>query len=95
MPTSRDPVGHARAEMILCMSIEPGYSGQPFMTTTYARIGELAGLVEIPIQVDGGVGEANAAAVRGAGATLLVAGNAVFADPDPADAYRRIAAAAA
>jgi pentose-5-phosphate-3-epimerase len=45
--------------------------------------------------VDGGVGEANAAAVREAGATLFVAGNAVFADPDPADAYRRIAAAAA
>jgi ribulose-phosphate 3-epimerase len=85
----------AGAEMILCMSIEPGYSGQPFMTAAYARIAELATLVEIPIQVDGGVGEANAAAVREAGATLLVAGNAVFADRDPADAYRRIAAAAA
>ncbi len=82
----------AGAEMILCMSIEPGYSGQPFMTTAYARIEELAGLVEIPIQVDGGVGEGNAAAVRAAGATLFIAGNAVFADPDPADAYRRIAA---
>jgi ribulose-phosphate 3-epimerase len=85
----------AGAEMILCMSIEPGYSGQPFMTAAYARIAELATLVETPIQVDGGVGEANAAAVREAGATLFVAGNAVFADPDPADAYRRIAAAAA
>ena len=49
----------------------------------------------MPIQVDGGVGEANAAAVREAGASLLVAGNAVFADPDPAAAYRRIRAAAA
>ena len=81
--------------MILCMSIEPGYSGQPFMSAAYGRIEELATLVEIPIQVDGGVGETNAKAVRAAGAALLVAGSAVFADPDPAGAYVRIAAAAA
>jgi len=85
----------AGAEMILCMSIEPGYSGQPFMPAAYGRIEGLAALVGIPIQVDGGVGEANAKAVRDAGATLLVAGNAVFADPDPAAAYARIAATAA
>jgi len=85
----------AGAEMILCMSIEPGYSGQPFMPSAYGRIEELATLVEIPIQVDGGVGGANAKAVREVGATLLVAGNAVFADPDPAAAYARIAATAA
>ena len=85
----------AGAEMILCMSIEPGYSGQPFMSAAYGRIEELATLVEIPIQVDGGVGETNAKAVRAAGAALLVAGSAVFADPDPAGAYVRIAAAAA
>ena len=85
----------AGAEMILCMSIEPGYSGQPFMSAAYGRIEELATLVEIPIQVDGGVGETNAKAVRAAGAVLLVAGSAVFADPDPAGAYVRIAAAAA
>ena len=41
------------------------------------------------------MGEANAKAVRDAGATLLVAGSAVFADPDPAGAYTRIRAAAA
>ena len=52
-------------------------------------------LVEIPIQVDGGIGEANAAAVRDAGRRCSSPGNAVFADPDPADAYRRIAAAPA
>ena len=85
----------AGAQMILCMSIEPGYSGQPFMPASYGRIEELATLVEIPIQVDGGVGETNAKAVRAAGAALLVAGSAVFADPDPAGAYVRIAAAAA
>ena len=85
----------ARAGLVLCMSIEPGYSGQPFMPAAYARIEEIAGLVDVPIQVDGGVGLANAKAVREAGASVLVAGNAVFADPDPAGAYTRIRAAAA
>jgi len=87
--------GAAAAELILCMSIVPGYSGQPFRPDAYGRIEELAGLVDVPIQVDGGVGEPNAQAVRAAGASLLVAGNAVFADPDPAAAYARIRAAAA
>jgi ribulose-phosphate 3-epimerase len=85
----------AGADMILCMSIEPGYSGQAFMPAALGRIEELAALVEIPIQVDGGIGETNARAVRDMGASLLVAGNAVFADPDPGAAYARIRAAAA
>jgi ribulose-phosphate 3-epimerase len=81
--------------MVLCMSVEPGYSGQPFMPAAYGRIEELARLVRVPIQVDGGVGERNAKALREAGASLLVAGSAVFADPDPVRAYARIRAAAA
>ncbi len=87
--------GEAGAEVILCMSIEPGYSGQTFMPAALGRIEALAALVRVPIQVDGGIGEANAKAVRDAGATLLVAGNAVFADLHPADAYTRLRAAAA
>ena len=85
----------ARAEMILCMSIVPGYSGQPFMPEALGRIAELRELVDVPIQVDGGVGGDNAQAVREAGASLLVAGSAIFADPDPAAAYLRIRDAAA
>lgn len=85
----------AGADMILCMSIVPGYSGRPFMADAYGRIAELRGLVDVPIQVDGGIGEDNVAAVRAAGASLFVAGSAVFADPEPAAAYARIAAAAA
>jgi ribulose-phosphate 3-epimerase len=81
----------AKADIVLCMSIEPGYSGQPFMTDAIPRIRELASLVNVPIQVDGGVGEENIAAVRAAGASLLVAGSSVFADPDPPAAYRRLA----
>jgi ribulose-phosphate 3-epimerase len=85
----------ARAEIVLCMSIVPGYSGQAFMPEALGRIAELATLVDVPIQVDGGVGEENAAAVRTAGASLLVAGSAVFGDASPPDAYRRLAIAAA
>jgi ribulose-phosphate 3-epimerase len=84
----------SRAEIVLCMSIVPGYSGQAFMRDALGRIEELASLVDLPIQVDGGVSEDNAAAVREAGASLLVAGSAVFGAPTPADAYRRILATA-
>ena len=85
----------AGADIVLCMSIVPGYSGQAFMPEALGRIEQLSTLVDVPIQVDGGVGEDNAAAVRAAGASLLVAGSAVFADPQPAAAYRRLAALAA
>ena len=84
----------SRAEIVLCMSIVPGYSGQAFMPDALGRIEELASLVDVPIQVDGGVSEDNAAAVREAGASLLVAGSAVFGAPAPVDAYRRILATA-
>jgi ribulose-phosphate 3-epimerase len=89
-----DAARTAGAELLLCMSIEPGYSGQEFMPEALERIAELASLVDVPIQVDGGVGEDNARAVREAGASLLVAGSAVFADPSPVDAYRRLVVAA-
>lgn len=82
----------AGAEIVLCMSIQPGYSGQAFMPEALGRIARVSELVNVPIQVDGGVGASNARAVHDAGAGLLVAGSAVFADPDPAAAYRRIAA---
>ena len=60
------------------MSIHPGYSGQAFMPEALGRIAELASLVDVPIQVDGGVGEENVAALREAGASLFVAGSAIF-----------------
>ncbi len=84
----------AAAELVLCMSIHPGYSGQAFMPDAPGRIAEVARLVDVPVQVDGGVGEENARAIRDAGASLLVCGSAVFVDADPASAYQRILAAA-
>ncbi|MFN8222262.1 MAG: ribulose-phosphate 3-epimerase [Gaiellales bacterium] len=77
----------AGAELLLCMSIVPGYSGQPFMPEALDRITELRDLVTTPIEVDGGLGEANVAAVRAAGASVLVAGTSVFGTAAPATAY--------
>ena len=82
--------GAAEADIVLCMSIVPGYSGQAFMPEALGRIAELATLVDVPIQVDGGHRGRERARVRDAGASLLVAGNAVFASPRPAEAYRRL-----
>jgi ribulose-phosphate 3-epimerase len=85
----------AGAELVLCMSIQPGYSGQAFRVEALPRIARLRTLSDVPIQVDGGIEASNARAVRDAGASLLVAGSAVFGEPDPAAAYRRIAASVA
>lgn len=84
------------ADLVLCMSIHPGYGGQKFMPEALDRIRRLrAALPErVHVQVDGGIDEANVAAVRAAGATLIVAGTAVFHRPDIAAAYRGLAAAA-
>ena len=85
------------ADLVLCMSIVPGYSGQTFMPEALDRIRELRGLLpgDVPIQVDGGIDLDTAPAAREAGATLLVTGSAVFGRPDPAAAFRELAAAAA
>ena len=84
------------ADLALCMSIWPGYSGQEFMPESLDRIRELRGLLpeEMQVQVDGGVGPENVSAIREAGANLLVAGSAIFGEEDPAAAYRELAALA-
>jgi ribulose-phosphate 3-epimerase len=79
-------------DLVLCMSIEPGYSGQQFMPEALPRIEELRGLLDddIHVQVDGGIGPDNIAAVRDAGADLFVAGTSVFGQDDIARAYARL-----
>jgi ribulose-phosphate 3-epimerase len=79
----------AGMDLALCMSIHPGLSGQAFMPESLGRIEKLRSLVPdtVFVQVDGGVSAANAAAIREAGADLLVAGSAVFWQDDPAAAY--------
>lgn len=83
------------ADIVLCMSVNPGWGGQSFIETSPAKVERLAALVgEAKIEVDGGVDVATAGSVAQAGASLLVAGSAVFGAPDPAQAYRDIVKAA-
>jgi ribulose-phosphate 3-epimerase len=79
-------------DLVLCMSIEPGYSGQPFMPEAIPRIRRLRELLGdvVPIQVDGGIDQENVRSVYEAGATLLVAGTAIFGREDLPRAYRRL-----
>jgi ribulose-phosphate 3-epimerase len=79
-------------DLVLCMSIEPGYSGQAFMPESLGRIERLRELLpdEKHIQVDGGVGLANVVDLRKAGANLLVAGTSIFGATDTAAAYQAL-----
>jgi ribulose-phosphate 3-epimerase len=82
-------------DLALVMTVNPGWGGQPFITTSpdkVRRLRERAG-PELAIEVDGGIDVRTAASVTEAGATHLVAGSAVFGAADPAGAYRAIAAA--
>lgn len=90
------PVGALEAllgelDMVLVMSVDPGFGGQSFIPSTPAKLRDLCALCErvgaAPlVEVDGGVGEANAAEVVAAGADVLVAGSAVFGKDDRAAA---------
>ncbi len=80
------------ADLVLCMSIHPGYSGQAFMPEATSRIAELRALVPetTRVQVDGGINQDTIGPAREAGADLLVAGSAVFWHDDPAGAYMKL-----
>ena len=77
-------------DMVLLMSVFPGYGGQKFIPSTLEKLKKAreyaaaVGKPELDIEVDGGVTEENAAAIKAAGANVLVAGSAVFRSPDPA-----------
>jgi ribulose-phosphate 3-epimerase len=81
-------------DLVLCMSIHPGYSGQAFMPEALGRIERLRAVLppEKHVQVDGGVGHDNVPRLREAGADLLVAGTSIFRADDIAQAYRELAA---
>jgi ribulose-phosphate 3-epimerase len=81
-------------DIVLCMSINPGYSGQAFMSEALGRIERLRAVLpaEKHVQVDGGVGRDNLPRLREAGADLLVAGTSVFGADDIARAYSELAA---
>jgi ribulose-phosphate 3-epimerase len=87
----------AGVDLVLCMSINPGYSGQKFMPETVGRIRELRELLpeHMPIQVDGGIGPETIRQAYDAGAHLFVAGSSIFGREDVVRAYRRLVAALA
>lgn len=78
----------ADLDMVLIMSVNPGFGGQTFIPNTLAKIARLREMARIYhpdllIEVDGGVGLHNTAALSSAGANALVAGNAIFSAPSP------------
>jgi ribulose-phosphate 3-epimerase len=85
------------ADLVLCMSIHPGYSGQEFMPEAVERLKRTrAALPEsVHVQVDGGVDNDNVRTVYDAGATLIVAGSAIFDREDLPRSYRRLVQALA
>jgi ribulose-phosphate 3-epimerase len=83
------------ADLVLCMTVNPGWGGQAFIESSPAKIERLRPLAgDARIEVDGGVDTATAGSVAAAGASLFVAGSAVFGAADPAAAYTAIATAA-
>lgn len=84
-------------DMILIMSVEPGFGGQSFIPASLDKLREAGAMIEesgcdIDLEVDGGVNLKNAAEIKAAGANILVAGSAVFHAPDPAAAVMALKA---
>jgi ribulose-phosphate 3-epimerase len=79
-------------DLVLCMSIHPGYSGQSFLPEAPDRIRRVRELLpaEVAVQVDGGIDRDTLERAREAGANLMVAGAAVFDAPDPPAAFREL-----
>ena len=82
-------------DMVLLMSVNPGFGGQKFIENTYAKVRQLRELCDRKnptclIEVDGGVNTGNAAKLYEAGADVLVAGNAVFKSENPQQTIREL-----
>lgn len=86
-------IGHC--DYFMLMSVFAGFGGQKFIDSTYGRIRALKAELsargsDVPIEVDGGVGPSNAAALAEAGAEILVAGSSIFRSPDSIETIRMI-----
>ncbi|MEC5143723.1 ribulose-phosphate 3-epimerase [Chitinophaga sp. 212800010-3] len=82
-------------DVVLVMSVNPGFGGQTFIEQTYHKIGQLRKLISennahALIEVDGGIGTENAGQLIHAGANVLVAGSAIFSSPDPEKTIRAL-----
>lgn len=94
-PLSMCEDGLDECDMVLLMSVNPGFGGQKFIPHVLKKIEKLNDMklvhgLRFDIEVDGGVNEQTAPLCRNAGATVLVAGNAVFSASDPGEMIRRL-----
>jgi ribulose-phosphate 3-epimerase len=92
------PVLH-EIDLLLIMSVNPGFGGQKFLPSTFDRLRQARELISsagiaVRIEVDGGVDVSNVGACVSAGADTIVAGTSVFGHPDPAEAVRALARSA-
>ncbi len=83
-------------DLALCMTVNPGWGGQPFIERSPAKLARLRALLgeQVAIEVDGGIDATTAPVCRQAGASLFVAGSAIFGSGDPAQAYNDIVSVA-
>jgi len=81
-------------DLVLCMTVNPGWGGQRFLPGSLGKLERLRALVgdEPALEVDGGIDAQTAGPCAAAGATLFVAGSSIFGADDPAEAFRRVAA---
>jgi ribulose-phosphate 3-epimerase len=93
--TAVDALGGAY-DLLLCMTVNPGWGGQPYIAASDERIADLRARIPegTPIEVDGGIDTDTAGPAAKAGATLFVAGSSIFGAADPGAAYRAVAEAA-
>ncbi len=86
-------------DYVLVMSVNPGFGGQSFIPHTFEKLRRVRDVLErngaaIPIEIDGGIDTGNVARVVAAGASIIVAGNAIFGTSDAERATRELRAAA-
>jgi ribulose-phosphate 3-epimerase len=89
----------ADLDFVLVMSVNPGFGGQAFIPHSLEKVRRVREILDeagssAPIEIDGGIDATNAADVVAAGASILVAGNAIFGTPDPEAATRALRASA-
>ena len=83
-------------DYILVMSVNPGFGGQEFISTSFEKVRKLRGLIRdkglgpVRIEIDGGIGPHNSAEAVEAGVDLLVSGSAIFGSPDPVATFHQM-----
>jgi ribulose-phosphate 3-epimerase len=93
--TPAEAVSELAPDMVLCMTVNPGWGGQRFLEHSLSKLVRLRTLIgpETALEVDGGIDAETAAKCAAAGATVFVAGSAVFGADDPVEAVQAIATA--